>query len=209
MKKRSKTTLCLNILLTVITSVVVGYVGYWGYDEVVVERRAYDEEKIRSGADYFLDNATISEFNESGKRDYKLFSRNVTHFAKSDEVFMQDPKLENYGDKGEVTITSAEKGRLFSNGEKLEMWHNVEMLQIDPNTRPENRLPTGEVARLNTGFMAVLLNQDKAVTDSRVLVTSAGGVTKAVGMTSLYKEGKFTLRSQVEGVYEADVINAN
>ena len=171
-------------------------VGYWGYHDPHTAAVQKEASVIRQDADYFLVNADIKQYSESGELEYTLVSSSITHYPHNDNTLLQQPVMTNYTKPGEVFTSVSQSGKLLPGGNDLELWDDVVMTQT--------QLGSGKTVRMNTDFITIYSEQEMADTDRPVLITSSTSTTRAIGMTALYQQGLIKLKSRVRGVHEPE-----
>lgn len=187
----------------IISTVLLLAVGYWLYDGSMggINPVGRAKQHIEQGADYFITDALIKEYNVDGILGYQLVADTISHFSYNDTTLLQQPLLTTFGDDGEVTTTRSVHGRILPGGDDIELWDNVVIIQSQPST--EN--PEGELVRrfrLDTDFITVTPDEAYADTDRPVVIANPTGETRANGMSAWYQEGKVHLKSMVRGVHE-------
>ena len=183
-----------NYLITSVVLLIMLAIGYWGYDGSIASVGPKRTSVIRKDADYFLVNANIKQYNETGNLEYTLESSSITHYPHNDNTLLQQPVMTNLGKPGEVFKSVSQSGKLLPGGNDIELWDNVIMTQT--------QLDSGKTVRMETDFITIYSEQEIAETDRPVLITNSTGQTRAIGMTALYQQGLIKLKSRVRGVHE-------
>ncbi len=183
-----------NYLITSAILLIMLAIGYWGYDDSITTVSLKKTNVIREDADYFLVNANIRQYNETGHLEYTLESSSITHYPHNDNTLLQKPVVNNYGKPGEVFNSVSQSGKLLPGGNDLELWDNVIITQT--------QLDTGETVRVDTDFITIYSEQEIADTNRPVLITNRSGRTRALGMKALFQQGLIKLKSRVRGVHE-------
>lgn len=181
------------LLVASVLMTLVG-IGYWSYDggmHVVGQKRP---SEIQENADFYLIDADISQYNETGTLEYKLISEAITHYPHNDTTLLQTPHLRSYSNPEKPMVTDALHGKILPGNEDIELWEEVVMTQT--NTQ------TGSQLRMDTDFITIYSEQSLAVTDRPVLITNDTGQTRAIGMETFYKDSLVKLKSRVRGFHE-------
>lgn len=187
----------------IISTILLLVAGYWLYDDSMggINPIGRAKQHIDQGADYFITDALIREYNVDGVLGYQLVADTISHFSHSDTTLLQQPLLTTFGENGEVTTTRSVHGKLLPGGDDIELWDNVVIIQ----SRPSAENPEGELVqrvRMDTDFIIVTPDEAYADTDRPVVIVNPTGVTRAIGMSAWYQEGKVHLKSTVRGVHE-------
>lgn len=176
---------------------LIGIAAFW-YDDPGLTAPPVAKHAIQKGAEYFLQEGVIREYDLTGKLDYQLVSKEISYYKEDDVAILQQPYLISFSPNGDVATAVSDSGKLLSAGNEVELWDNV---VLDHN--PAQEAGDADMVRMNTDFITFYLKQSKAETDRHVLVTSREGTTSAIGMTAFYKQGFVQLKSDVRGIYEA------
>lgn len=187
----------------IISTILLLVAGYWLYDDSMggINPIGRAKQHIDQGADYFITDALIREYNVDGVLGYQLVADTISHFSHNDTTLLQQPLLTTFGENGEVTTTRSVHGKLLPGGDDIELWDNVVIIQ----SRPSAENPEGELVqrvRMDTDFIIVTPDEAYADTDRPVVIVNPTGVTRAIGMSAWYQEGKVHLKSTVRGVHE-------
>ena len=89
---------------------------------------------------------------------------------------------------------SAEHGRSNADGSELKLWSQVKIWR---------QLSGGEKSELSTSELVVKPDAQYAETDKPVMISAAGGTTRALGMKAYLEQHRIELLSNVRGVHEA------
>ncbi len=145
--------------------------------------------------DFFMKNARITQYDETGRREGLMTASQVVHHPDSDITWLDNPDMWNWQDSTTPPWHSiSDRGKLLPGGETLELYDNVVINRADQKG--------GAPLQLETDFLVVYTEQDKAETDHPVRISDESGVTTAVGMTTYYKESLVKLKSKVRGIHE-------
>ena len=181
------------LLVAFILMTLVG-LGYWSYDGGLHVAGQKRQPEIQENADYYLVDATITQFNELGTLEYKLTSNAITHYPHNDTTLLNTPHLRSYSNPQKPMVTDALNGKLLPGEQDIELWDDVVMIQTD--------ITTGSQVRMDTDFITIYSEQSLAVTDRPVLITNDTGRTRAIGMEAFYKDSLVKLKSRVRGFHE-------
>ncbi|MET4695971.1 LPS export ABC transporter periplasmic protein LptC [Endozoicomonas lisbonensis] len=181
------------LLVACVLMTMVG-IGYWSYDGGLHVTGQNRQPEIQENADYYLVDATITQFNETGTLEYELTSNAITHYPHNDTTLLKTPHLRSYSDPQKPMIADALNGKLLPGDQDIELWDDVVMIQTDTSN--------GSQVRMDTDFITIYSEQSLAVTDRPVLITNDTGRTRAIGMEAFYKDSLVKLKSRVRGFHE-------
>ena len=181
------------LLVACVLITMVG-IGYWSYDGGLHVKGQNRQPEIQENADYYLVDATITQFNETGALEYKLTSNAITHYPHNDTTLLKMPHLLSYSNPQKPMVTDALNGKLLPGEQDIELWDEVVMIQTNSSD--------GSQVRMDTDFLTIYSEQSLAVTDRPVLITNDTGRTRAIGMEAFYKDSLVKLKSRVRGFHE-------
>ena len=138
----NKTILAVIVLLLIILS--------WWLPNALIDPVISLKQEERHEPDYFVENFTTTAMSEQGTPRYSLSARSLTHFPDDDSTLLDKPKLTQFTPGGAPTHTSADKGRLYSDGKELLMMGNVRV------TRGKNQDTAS--AEVSTNELHIVLN---------------------------------------------------
>lgn len=170
-------------------------IGYWLYDTDLHPGTQKKTVETRQNADYFMDQASITQYDARGQLEYQLSARNISHYPHNDTTLLSEPQMISYRKPGQVTRADATNGKLLPGNKTLVLWNNVILVQ--------DMTRTGKKVQLTTEYLTLDSSQGTATTDKPVLITSDNGTVKAIGMTTDYEQGLISLKSRVRGTYES------
>lgn len=174
----------------------VGIIGYWSYSTnstppQIVTETAQD----RQAPDFFVRNANVIEYDATGFLKGHLTAREISHYPHNGITRLKYPNLWTYKKDKNPWQTTADEGRILPDGETLELFKNVVIIQVDDVGKPEQRL--------DTEFLTVYSARDYAETDEPVRLTNPTNVVNAVGMLAFYQREFIQLKSRVKGIHES------
>ena len=181
------------LLVACVLMALVG-LGYWSYDGNLHVTGQKRQPEIQENADYYLLDATITQFNETGSLEYILTSEAISHYPHNDTTLLKMPHLQSYSNPRKPMETNALHGKLLPGNQDIELWDDVVMTQTS--------LDSAGKVRMDTDFITIYSEQSLAVTDRPVLITNDTGQTRAIGMEAYYKESLVKLKSRVRGLHE-------
>lgn len=147
----------------------------------------------RHDADAIVQNFTLTRLDESGAAQYLLTARTMTHYPADDSTELDAPKFQRTREGLAMTIT-ADRGRITHDQREAFFYGNVLLVRDAANGRDE--------LRARTEFLHILAEKDIARTDRRVTITEGKSTLTGVGMEVDRRSRRFTLLSQVRGVYD-------
>lgn len=156
-----------------------------------------------SEPDYYTVNSTFRSFNDEGIISHSISAQRLLHYPDSQETALTSPEIITFNASGSpLWQAKAQSGLVEGDGSHFQLNQNVIVWQSasdsDSKQMPLNSATT---IKLNTEQLTIDLDKDQASTDAPVTLTTAEGVTNAVGFFADMKQRLIQLKSQVRGLY--------
>jgi lipopolysaccharide export system protein LptC len=151
--------------------------------------------KHRHDPDYLIDQPQLRKLDLDGRLQYTLNASEIRHFPDNDTTEVSQPKLVYLQtDKPTVTISS-ERAHIAQDGKQVEFIDNV---QIERAATP-TQAPMFATMR----DLTVRPDDEKAYTQSPVLITQGQSWLKGVGMQIDHAAQTYVIESQAIGQFES------
>lgn len=147
----------------------------------------------RHDPDAVVDNFTVTRLDESGKPRYLISARRMIHNSGDDSAELESPRFLRTSSGSEMTVT-ADRGRITHDQREAIFSGNVQLVRSATGEKQE--------LRARTEYLHIFAEQDKVRTDRRVTITEGKSTLSGVGMEADKQAGRFTLYSQVRGIYD-------
>ncbi len=191
-----------NLLsLLVIVALTTLFIVFWDSPPERFLRTKAAEEKPSKFPKTYLTDVETTQYNEQGNISYTFNAAKVSYFqhnkkrkTKRDYTLLDAPDIVMFDPSRPPWHVTAKHGRTNASGSHIKLWGNVKIWQTNA---------AGERAELTTSQLVVKPDQQYAETDKPVMISTADGETRAVGMKAFLKQDKIQLLSQVRGVHEA------
>ncbi len=145
--------------------------------------------------DGFMTQAYYTQYDaRTGKIHTQIYSPKMTHYNRNNTSYFSQPHLLLYANNNSNWQVSAKYGKATYDGEKVEVWDQVEIHQPTYLNRPE--------IRIITDGASIYPHLYYAKTQLPVVITRANASVQGRGMQANFKTGIFKLLSQVKGIYE-------
>ncbi len=137
--------------------------------------------------DFYMLDATISQFDGKGELQHRIAANRFTHFPLTDLTTMKSPALElgRTGDSVPWEITSSE-GRILPSTEYRE-----EIVELWSNVLAAKSGSGGDFINIQTNSLTIYPERDYAETDEAVFIDNQSGRTTAAGMKAFLDTGRF------------------
>ncbi len=160
--------------------------------ELPEERR---DGKTRHDPDYIIDQPQLRKLDKTGKLQYTLDAKQIVHFPDDETTDVSQPKLVYLHAKRPPVTTSAERAHVSQDGNQVDFYENV---------RIERAATPKQAAMLATmPDLTVRPDDEKAFTQSPVLITQGKSWLKGVGLQVDNKTQTYVLESQAVGQFES------
>jgi lipopolysaccharide export system protein LptC len=180
-----------NLLLVALALLLVA-LGNWLVEQGAkeVDKRLAPESVVQQ--DYYLNEVTITAFDEKGQPQHRLQASQLSHITAAEQTEIQQPDLEVLAQNKVVWHVVAERG-------EINVQQDLVLLQGKVNlTQPDKGTPL----RLTTSALRIQPKRGRADTDQPVSLTQGNSRIDAVGMNIDQQEQRLLLLSQVRGRYE-------
>jgi LPS export ABC transporter protein LptC len=158
------------------------------------------EPQIDAGIDaslpdgYYLADAVLSSTDESGVVRYQLRAHRIDHRPGDGVIALSTLEL-NYGNAKNLWRVSADNGLMPPSGDLI-------ALSGDVTTKLLSAAAHG-ATQMHSSSLDIDIANETAATDAPVVVRFDHGELRAVGLDVDLANETFTLRSNVQGVFEA------
>lgn len=149
----------------------------------------------RNDPDFYMLNADITQYRESGFRHHKIKAERLTHYPLTHLTILKTPNMILYPTGGEEQPwdITAKNGRWLDKAllreERLDLWDQVIAVQKDD---------LGKFIYIQTHSLTIYPDKDYAETDQKVYIDDNTGRTIASGMRAFFEDGRFYFFSSPE-----------
>ena len=158
----------------------------------VAEREPQNDVLARNDPDQYLVNASVTQYNESGKIANELVAQRMTHFPLTDVTTLKTPNLKLFSES-ETTPWEivAKNGRLLPKSplrdENVELWDNVVA---------RRQTTDGSFINIKSQSLTVFPKKNYAETNDKVYIDNNSGQTLAGAMKAYLDPGRFEFFSR-------------
>lgn len=147
--------------------------------------------KLRHDPDYIVNGATLRKIGHAGILEYTLIADEIRHYPDDDTTIMDRPELVYLHPTRPPVTISAVHGQMGPKGERVDLSEQVEVRRAGTDKNPPLLVETAQ--------LTVLTSEEKAFTESHVLVTQGESWVQGVGMQVDNKLQTYLLESRVSG----------
>ena len=181
----------LPLVMMLLLAALTLWLQYAVLNESGIESRSEKHEP-----DAIVENFTVQRLDAAGHLRYTFSAPKMIHFPDkggSGEVLY--PRIVQVSSEGGNFTASANRGVVQRLGEEAFLYGNVVVLREATPVNPE--------FRADTEFLQVLPEQGVALTNRAVTVVDGRSKLTGVGMVVNEKKRQFSLRSEVQGTFDA------
>jgi len=142
--------------------------------------------------DYFMENFTVTNMDNTGQPAYILKAKRLQHFADDDSIEISSPVIEFKEANGDWSI-SADKAHIVKDKNIIHLYENVKMQRLVSKA--------GKQLSITTGYLKINTQNRIAETDQRAHIKTQDVELNTLGMVFNGKQGILSLKSKVEGFY--------
>jgi len=150
-------------------------------------------EEARHSPDYYMEQFTLTSFNELGKPAHKLYADNMLHYPDDDSATLERPHLVVFRDDKEFWDIRADSGLVSGGGEAVLLQGEVIILRVNQEH--------AQALEVYTSDLMVYPHKKYAETAAAVKIRDDRGVTEAMGMWASLDQRRMELLSNVRGSY--------
>lgn len=165
--------------------------SYW-YAQTLQQSGAADSGRI-GPVDFFAEQAALTGFDALGRPHYRLFADRMTHYARSDDVDLTNPRLMSMRPDEAQLEATALIAHVVNNGARVLMQGDVVLTRAADATHAPMRMETER--------LLVLPDDDRFSTDDPVRLQSGEAHLTAVGMDYDNIARHVELHNQVNGTF--------
>jgi len=158
-------------LIAIVLLALVAATSYW-YSRSL--RSSPEPEAARPPVDADADQVTLIQFDSEGRAKYKLFADRMTHYARTDDMDLVNPRLVSLRpDEPRIEAVSRD-AHTDNGGERIRMSGDVVLTRASPAGEPP--------LRLSTELLLAQPDEDRYWTDRPVRVDRGADSIQAHGM---------------------------
>lgn len=165
----------------------------WWFQDFLQETPIVKPKKDEHFPDYFMENFTITNMDETGKPAYILTAKHMQHFADDDSTEITQPVIEFKEADGDWSI-SAQRANFTGNSNIIHLYDDVKI----------RRSPTTKLKPLfiDTTYLKIDTKSKIAETDKLAHLRTQDFELDTLGMVFDNNQGILKLKSNVKGIYE-------
>lgn len=145
--------------------------------------------KLRHEPDAIVDNFSAVTLDEQGAPRFILAAKSMLHYPDDDSTALEVPRITMYSPERSPMHAVAQHGTISRRGDEVTLFGDVEVLREAGKQQSE--------LTLQTEYLHVVPEQDKADSNRAITVTDAHSTLRAVGLELDNKARTLKLLSQV------------
>jgi lipopolysaccharide export system protein LptC len=185
----------ITIYLPIILMGLLALGTYWlarntpGAAPIVGERPPTHEP------DYFLRGFSVKSFDRNGRLKNEIRGTEARHFADTDTLEVEQPRIRSYSEKGALTVATADKAISNSDGSQVQLIGNAVV------TREAAQGQRDEQPRLEIRgeFLHAFMDEERVKSDRRVTIARGADVFEGDSLAYDNLDRVLELRGHVRG----------
>jgi len=182
------------ITLFSLIALVLASLVHW-QDELLEE--PISQQRPADETNFFMVNATTTQFSSSGEVDHRLKANQITHYPSGEFTVATTPKITLFHQDGTAWFIDAKHGRISENNNIIKLWDNVKLLRDTPPN--ELKISTSELT-FNAVKKVAHTSQDVVIIDNSTRID-------ATGMNAYINENRTKLLSNVRVTHDPAKVN--
>lgn len=183
-----------RLLLIIVLLGVAAAAGWWLRERIHNLEPDRQARTTPTAPDYYMEHFTVRAMNTQGRLRYTLSADDMKHYAEDDHADLSRPHAVFERPDGPPYVLDAERGRITSGGERVDLLGRVDIDRSGTDTlRPLHVI---------TRDARVFPDRDYAESDQFTVIRSGTSQMQGTGVRAWFDERRLQLLSQVEGTYE-------
>lgn len=183
--------------ITLLSLIVLAIASLVHWQDDPAQKDQASQQLDAEETDFFMLNATTTQFTLTGEIDHQLVAEQVTHYPNGDYTVASSPKITIIHQHNNPWHITAEHGRISENNNIIELWSKVKLLR----KTPPNEL------KINTSRLTFNVAKKVAHTQQDVVIIDNSTRVNATGMTAYIDENRTKLLSNVRVTHEPAKVN--
>jgi lipopolysaccharide export system protein LptC len=163
----------ITSLLSVLAMAALAGVTYWLLQATRVSNHEADQPKTHS-PDYFADNFSVSELDQSGATQYRLTATKMVHYEDDDNSDLTLPAIRAFQPGKPIVTATGKRGTVNGDASIVNLYDNARILRAPGAGDPE--------MQADSSHFRVLVNDDVIETEKPVKLRRDLSVMTANGM---------------------------
>jgi lipopolysaccharide export system protein LptC len=162
----------ITIYLPVILMGVLALGTYWLARSTPSFAPAAPERALNHEADYFLRGFSVKSFDRNGRLKSEIHGVEARHFADTDTLEIDEPRVRSFNQDGAVVVASARRGISNADGSQVQLIGNA---VVTREPRPAQG-PAEPGLEIRGEFLHAFMEQERVKSDKPVTLVRGGNV---------------------------------
>ena len=184
-----------GVRLATAVVLLVPLFAYWIINPEQNNEPTSQDSPLDAGADYYLSNANVKRFNESGTLSTELNVEKWEHFPSDKRSLLTRPSVQGVTDQQQTYTLKSKVGTLFDGQTQLTLDEEV-VLTHNPNSDSPSRIETDRLIYTPETSMVT--------SDSAVRIINSDWTVSAKGISVDLNSHTSELSTDVEGTFYVD-----
>jgi len=182
----------MRTYITLVLVIIIGILSLWFQEDGKQKREDIGLPNERL-PDYFMENFSVTNLNESGQVSYVLYAAKMFHFEDDDSAELENPIIK-YKQNGESYTLQATRA-VYQKSESLMHLHGKVIIHRE-SAQQKNEL------FIYTDYLKIDTMSKVAENDHASRIKTSYAEFNAIGLLLDNSQAKLVLKSQVKGVYK-------
>ena len=164
----------LTSLIPLVAMAALAGITYWLLQAMQAPPSDNTQQKKSHTPDYFADNFSVSELDQSGTTQYRLTATHLVHYEDDENSDLTNPAIRAFQPGKPIVTATGERGTVNADASIVNLYDNARILRAAGDGDPE--------MQADSEHFRVLVNDDVIETEKPVKLRRGLSVMTASGM---------------------------
>ena len=189
----------ISIYLPIILMGLLALGTYWLARTTPVFAPSAPEAAPSHDPDYFMRGFSVKSFDASGRLKSEIRGVEARHFADTDTLEIDEPRIRSFSQEGAVVVASAKRGISNADGSQVQLMGNAVVTREAP---PERR-GTDPKVEIRGEFLHAFMEQERVLSNKPVTLLRGADVFEGNSMEYDNQKHVLELTGAVRGTLQA------
>lgn len=182
----------MRTYITLVLVIIIGILSLWFQEDGKQQRKDITLPSERL-PDYFMENFSVTNFDDSGQVSYILYAAKMFHFTDDDSAELEQPVIKFKQNNESITLQATRA--IYQKNESLVHLHDNVIIHRE-STLQKNEL------FIYTDYLKIDTMSKVAENEHPTRVKTSRAELNAMGLLLDSSQARIVLKSQVKGVYK-------
>jgi lipopolysaccharide export system protein LptC len=164
----------LSAVISIVAMALLAAVTYWLLQATRANSTSDTDRPKTHSPDYFADNFSVSELDESGATQYRLTSTKMVHYEDDDNSDLAHPAIRAFQPGKPIVTATGERGTVNADGSIVDLYDHARILRAPGYGDPE--------MQADSSHFRVFVNDDVILTEKPVKLRRGPSIATANAM---------------------------